>query len=81
MRDLSGGSSGGSFAIPEVASDPGSPAAGDAWVLRTGSGGSGGGEVKALFPLILTANTGGGFTYELSYYTQASTIVRTTLTP
>lgn len=78
MRDLSGGGS-GSFAIPEVSSDPGSPSAGDAWVLRTGSGGTGGGEVKALFPLILTANSGGSYTYELSYYTEDSTIVRTTL--
>lgn len=73
------GTGGSGFAIPELTSDPGSPAAEDAWVLRSGSGGSGGGVVKALFPLILTVGSGGGFTYQFSYRTAAGTTVRTTL--
>ena len=66
--------------ISEVSSDPASPAAQDAWVLKT-SGGSGGGTLKAFmgmgFPY-LTANSGAN-TYKLSYRTQEGTTVRVTL--
>lgn len=81
MRDLSGGGSGGSFSCPQLNSDPVTPGDETLWVLRTGTGGSGGGEVKALFPFILTPNTGGGYAYELSYRSPDGVTLRTTLIP
>lgn len=80
MRDLSGGGS-GSFSCPQLNSDPVTPGDETMWVLRTGSGGSGGGEVKALFPFILSAGSGGGYTYELSYRSPDGVTLRTTLLP
>lgn len=71
------GSSGSS--IPEVSTDPVSPNAQDAWVLKSG-GTTGGGVITAFiggFPL-LTAGSGSS-TYQFSYYTNEGTIVRTTL--
>lgn len=72
----------GGGAIPEYSSDPASPNPGDVWVLRSGSGGAGGGVIAAFgglgFP-ILSIDSGGATTYELSYRTEAGTTVRTTL--
>jgi hypothetical protein len=75
-------SGGGSSSIPELTSDPASPGVNEAWVLRSGSGGTGGGVLQAItglgFPY-LSPNTGGSFTYEFSYRTIAGTTVRSTL--
>lgn len=68
----------GGFSIPELAADPVAPAAEEAWVLRSGSGGSGG-TIKCLFPLIITTGSG-TLSYQFSYRTQANTTVRTPLT-
>lgn len=81
LRSGAGGASSGST-IPELSSDPASPTTNQAWVLRSGSGGTGGGVVQAItglgFP-IMSVNTGGTYSYQLSYYTEAGTIVRSTL--
>lgn len=73
---------GGGGSIPEYGTDPASPQPGETWVLRSGGGGAGGGEIKAFmglgFPL-LTVGAGGPLTYQLSYQTEAGTTVRTAL--
>jgi len=71
-----------SFYIPELSSDPVSPNAQDAWVLRGGSGGSGGGKIRAFIGLsmaYLKVNTGGAFNYKFSYRTNEGSTVRATL--
>jgi len=76
------GGSGGSATITELGSDPISPTTNQAWVLRTGSGGTGGGILQATMGLgfpYLSVSSGGSYTYQLSYYTEAGTIVRSTL--
>ena len=68
--------------IPEYAIDPASPNAGDAWVLRQGSGGSGGGKISfvaGMGALMTKANSGGAFTYKFSYQTTEGTTKRVTL--
>lgn len=69
--------------VPEVSSDPSSPNAQDAWVLKTSSGGStGGGKIKAVLGLgflALTVGAGGSTSYKFSYQTKEGSIVRTTL--
>lgn len=70
--------------IPQVSTDPISPAEGDMWVLR--SGGSAGwgteGEIKAFMglgmPVPGTATSGG--TYQLSYRTEQGTTIRVAMT-
>lgn len=82
MTVLRSGTGGGSSSIPELSSDPASPTTNQAWVLRSGSGGTGGGVLQATMGLgfpYLSANTGGSFSYQFSYYTEAGTIVRSTL--
>jgi len=74
----SGGSASGTT-IPQLSSDPSSPAAQTAWVLRTGSGGSGGGKPIGLLLSLTQPNTGGSFTYQLSYRTIEGTTKRVTL--
>jgi len=68
--------------IRQLSTDPSSPVYEESWVLRTVSGGSGGGTLKAVigmgFPA-LTINTGGSSSYQLSYYTKEGTIERVTL--
>lgn len=70
------------FYIPELSADPVSPAAQDAWVLRQGAGGSGGGKLKMFlglgFPYV-KPNSGGAFTYQFSYRTQEGTTKRVTI--
>lgn len=71
--------------IPELTADPVSPKQQRAWVLKTASGGGGSGGGTYKFPggfgaPILTANTGGSVTYQLSYYTIEGTIKRVSLT-
>lgn len=61
--------------IPELTSDPTSPGAEEAWVLR--SGGSGGTPIGLL--LALTMDVGTPATYQFSYRTTEGTTVRTTL--
>ena len=69
--------------IPQLTSDPVSPAGEDAWVLATIGGGSGGGTLKAFsglgFPII-SPNTGGTQLYQLSYQTKEGTTKRVNLT-
>lgn len=68
--------------IPELSSDPSTPSAGDAWVLRQGSGGSGGGKLRMFmglgFPYV-SAGSGGSFTYKFSYQTTEGTTKRVTI--
>lgn len=74
-----GGSGGG---IPQYNSDPVSPAAEDAWVLRTTSGGAGGGKLKSYFGLgfpVTTPGTGVTSTYQFSYRTLEGTTKRVTI--
>lgn len=76
--DLVGGAK---VVIPEYATDPSSPVAGETWVKRTG-GLAAGGTIKAFiggaFP-VSTVASGSPASYQLSYKTIAGTIVRTTL--
>lgn len=74
----SGGTS--STSIPEYTSDPGSPAARDAWVLRSGSA-SGGGDLMMLiggFPLTTPGSS--TYTYTFKYRTDEATTVSVALT-
>lgn len=64
--------------IPEYNTDPVSPADGDAWVLRSGSGS--GGLAHSIVTLGLTLAGSGAFTYQFSYKTISSGIKRVTLT-
>lgn len=73
------GGGGGSTAILQYDNtDPVSPAAHDAWVLRTGTI-TGGGEAMGLL-LALTYAASGSYTYQFSYRTEEGTTIRATLT-
>lgn len=80
--DLVGDSNNATVTIPQYNSDPASPIDEEVWVLKSGGGGSGGGEIKAFlglsFPYLSTGG-GGPTTYQLSYRTKEGTTVRTTL--
>lgn len=81
--DLVGGS--GSSAIPELYSDPSSPASQSSWVLATDSPTSvGGGNLKAFsglgFPIIQPAGIIHNYSYQLSYKTKEGAIKRVSLT-
>lgn len=68
--------------IPELSADPSSPSPQQAWVLRSGSGGTGGGKITftAGFGALMTKhNTGSSFSYQFSYETLEGTIKRVTL--
>ena len=75
------GSGTGSGTIPQYTSDPVSPTAGQAWILRSGSVSAGGDIMTFIggFPLV-NPGGGGGYTYQFSYYTNEGTIIRNTLT-
>lgn len=70
----------GGGSIPQYDTDPASPAAEDAWVLKSGSV-TGGGKLQFLFGLgtPVTDSGTGGVTYQFSYRTQEGTTIRTTL--
>lgn len=77
---ITGGSSGGG--IPEYDTDPASPEAEDAWMLKTAGGGSGGGSIVAILGggfMASSPNAGGGTVYQLSYRTLENTTIRVTL--
>lgn len=62
--------------VPQYSSDPSSPAAEDAWVLLTSTGGAGGGTYKGTLGLgfpYLSPSTGGASTYALKYRTKEGT--------
>lgn len=65
--------------IPELTSDPSSPAPEDAWVLRSGSGGVGSGESYGLLLALTQPGTGGSYTYALKYRTQEGTTISVAL--
>lgn len=73
----SGGSGGGSVSIPEITTDPVSPAAQSAWILYTPT--TGGGTPIGLL-LSLTYPGTGSSSYKFSYKTIEGPIVRVTLT-
>lgn len=79
--DFTGPGSTGTVTIPEYTSDPGSPAANSAWVLRGGSGGGipDGTPIGLLLALTYTNNSGSPFTYDFSYRTTEGTTVRASL--
>jgi hypothetical protein len=72
MSDIKGGD----FTIPQLNSDPASPAAEDAWVRKTA--GTGGGEPIGML-LGLTYPGSGPTVYEFSYRTKEGTTVRVEL--
>lgn len=66
----------GAVAIPQYNTDPVAPAAEDAWVLRTETGGIDDGvPIGLLLGLTYTGNTGSS-SYQLSYRTQEATTIR-----
>ncbi len=67
--------------IPEYSTDPSNSRAGDAWVLRSTSGGGGAGAGQPIGLLLALTNAGGttSTTYQFSYYTQAGSIKRVTI--
>lgn len=68
------------FSIPELTSDPTSPTAQSAWVLKTaGGGGAGVGEAYGLLLSLTQPGSGAGTTYQLSYRTLESTTIRVTM--
>jgi hypothetical protein len=76
------GGSGTAFSIPELTTDPTTPAAQSAWVLKSGGGGGiPDGTPIGLFPFTLTYTGAGGTpaTYQFSYQTLEGTTIRTTL--
>lgn len=72
-----GGGTGVAFIPQYNDTDPASPTAQDAWVLRSGSASTGGSPIGLL--LALTEAGGGGYSYQFSYYTQEGTIIRAAL--
>lgn len=73
-------SGGGSATIQELTSDPVSPSAEEAWVLRTTTGAIDDGvPIGMLLALTYTGNSGSS-TYQLSYYTTEGTTIRVALT-
>lgn len=76
--DIVGTGGGGTASIPEYTSDPISPSAEDAWVLRSG-GAVGGGSPIGMLLALTYAGSGGSYTYQFSYYTNEGTIIRNTL--
>lgn len=79
--DNTGSSSSGSVSIQQYDSDPGSPAAEDAWVLRTPGipGNPAGSPIGILMALTSPGSASGADTYQFSYYTIEGTIKRTAL--
>ncbi len=74
------GSGGSGTTIPEYATDPVSPAANSAWVLKTVAGGiSIGSPIGLLLALTYAVTSGGSTTYQFSYRTTEATTIRTTL--
>ena len=72
--------SGGTATIPQVSTDPASPAAEDAWVLKTTAGGiTDGTPIGLMLALTYQGNTG-STTYQFSYRTQESTTIRVSMT-
>jgi len=71
-----------SGAISQVTEDPASPAAEEAWVLRSGTGGgiADGTPMGLLLGLTYTDNGGIPFTYQFSYRTKEGTTKRVSLT-
>ena len=75
---------GGSSSIPELTSDPSSPAVQSAWVLKSGGGG---GTIAAGTPLglllaltyALDSSGGGPATYQFSYRTIENTTIRVSM--
>lgn len=67
--------------IPEKTSDPSSPKAEDAWVLKTNTGGNQAGNVFGTpFGLTYAEEAGGSNTYEFKYRTKEGTTVAVSLT-
>lgn len=67
--------------IPEYDADPSSPTDGDAWVLRTSSGGgAGAGSAYGMLAGITFAGAGASTTYQLSYKTATNGVKRVSLT-
>lgn len=67
--------------LPEYDADPSSPADGDAWVLRTTSGGgTGAGSAYGMLAGITFAGSAAGATYQLSYKTATNGVKRVSLT-
>lgn len=68
--------------IKQVSTDPSSPKAETAWVLRSGSGGAipDGTPIGLLLALTYKDNAGVAFTYQFSYRTKEGTTLRTDLT-
>lgn len=74
VGDTIRGASGGSGSIPEVVSDPVSPATNESWVLRTDF--FGGSPIGLLLSLTTAAMPS---TYKLSYKTISGAVVRVSL--
>jgi hypothetical protein len=70
-----GSSSSGGSTLPEVYTDPVSPAAGDTWILATQVSYTGQ-PIGMLLGITYAADT---YTYQLSYRTTEGTTIRTTL--
>jgi hypothetical protein len=68
--------------IPELTSDPASPVAESAWVLRSGSGGAiaDGTPIGLLLALTYTDNAGEAYSYLLKYRTKENTTLSVALT-
>jgi hypothetical protein len=68
----------GGVKIPEYAIDPTSPSAGDAWVLKSATGGDG--TPVGLLLLITTGTFGGSAGYQLSYRNNLGNTIRAVMT-
>lgn len=68
--------------IPQVNSDPASPTAQDAWVLRSGSGGAiaDGTPIGLLLSLTYKDNAGVAYSYEFKYRTKEGTTKKVAIT-
>jgi hypothetical protein len=78
---VGGGGGGGTAGIPQYDTDPASPSAEDAWVLKTpgAPGNPAGSPIGLLLALTSAGSAAGADLYEFSYHTAEGITVRTSL--
>jgi len=65
--------------IKQFSSDPASPKTEDAWILKTSTGGTGGGIPYGLLLVLTQPNVGGTISYEFKYRTKEGTTIAVAL--
>ena len=76
---IGGDTNTGGVTIPQLSADPASPTAESAWVLKSSSGGSGGGKPIGLLLALTETSSTSTLTYRFSYRTLEGTTKRVTI--